>query len=203
MIASSTHAQVAVLLLAVARSRVAEAPSMLDQAMAGGTVLTTTLRHARASGLALTVVTDAIWRVALLCEGVALNQLVTVPAHAGLGDAIAAGVTNRPNADGWLVLPADMPGVAPETLCDLALALRDAPMIYPEYRGQRGQPMGFANELCADLLRLTDGDSVRRLLARFPTRAVRTADPGVLMRVRQSADLAAAEQRTHTLATDS
>lgn len=192
---ASAVAQVAVIVLAVARERAADGKALLAEPMAQGTVLTTTLRHVRASGLPLTMVADAVWREELLVEGVALNELVTLaPEQAALGLAIAAGVTNRPNAAGWLVLPADMPAVAPDTLCRLAKAVHEAPMVYPEHRGQRGQPMGFAGELCADLLRLTDDDSVRRLLARFPTQAVPVPDPGVLVRVRQRAALATAQR---------
>lgn len=197
---SAAATQVAIVLLAVPREREASGAAMLAQPMAGGTVLSATLRHARASGLPLTVVTTGHWRVPLLAQNVALNQLVTLPAEAAsVGKAIAAGVTNRPNAAGWLVLPADMPGVAPETLLALAGALADSPMVYPECRGQRGQPMGFAGELCSDLLRLTDDDSVRRLLARFPVRGVPLADPGVLLRVRHSADLAVAAQHMQAM----
>ncbi|MCA0175014.1 MAG: NTP transferase domain-containing protein [Proteobacteria bacterium] len=192
------EAQVAVIVLAVARERAADGKALLAEPMAQGTVLTTTLRHVRASGLPLTMVADAVWRAELLREGVALNELVTLaPEQAALGLAIAAGVTNRPNVAGWLVLPADMPAVAPDTLRRLAQAVQEAheaPMVYPEHRGQRGQPMGFAGELCADLLRLTDDDSVRRLLARFPTQPVPVPDAGVLVRVRQRAALATAQR---------
>lgn len=192
---ASAEAQVAVIVLAVARERAADGSALLAEPMAGGTVLTTTVRHVRESGLPLTVVANTVWRAALLAAGVALNELVTLTARqTGLGLAIASGVTNRPNAAGWLVLPADMPAVAPDTLRKLARAVGEAPMVYPEHRGQRGQPMGFAGELCADLLRLTDDDSVRRLLARFPTLAVPVPDPGVLVRVRQRAALATAQR---------
>lgn len=187
--------QVAVIVLAVARERAADGTALLAEPMARGTVLTTTLRHVRESGLPLTVVADAIWRAALVNEGVAQNELVLLaPTQTGLGLAIAAGVTNRPNAAGWLVLPADMPAVAPETLRKLAQAVHEATMIYPEHKGQRGQPMGFAGELCADLLRLTDADSVRRLLARFPTLAVPVPDLGVLVRVRRRGALVTAQR---------
>lgn len=198
--------RVAVLLLAASRGRAGAEPDsahLLAAPMAGGTVLSTTLRHVRESGLPLTVVAGAEWRVPLLGADVALNQLVTLSAEPdSLGRAIAAGVTNRPNAVGWLVLPADMPAVAPQTLRTLAAALDDAVMVYPEHRGQRGQPMGFAGELCSDLLRLTDDDSVRRLLARYPTRAVPVPDPGVLLRVRGSGDLATAALHMQTLETN-
>lgn len=75
--------------------------------------------------------------------------------HPGMGDSIAAAVCATPEAAGWLILPADLPLVRPDTLVKVAQALVDpAKAVQPGYRGARGHPVGFAAECRAALLAL-------------------------------------------------
>jgi molybdenum cofactor cytidylyltransferase len=67
-----------------------------------------------------------------------------------MGFSIAAGVGERSGAPGWLVLPGDMPLVQPSTLLAVATALEQYPVVYAQYRGRRGHPVGFAAELYSD-----------------------------------------------------
>jgi len=75
--------------------------------------------------------------------------------HPGMGDSIAAAVRATPDAAGWLILPADLPLVQPDTLAAVAQALV-APMraVQPGYRGARGHPVAFAADCRAALLAL-------------------------------------------------
>lgn len=75
-------------------------------------------------------------------------------ATAGMGDSIACGVRATPQAAGWMVLPADLPLVQPETLRRLAEA-PDRPVVRPVYRGQRGHPVRFSAPLREALLSLS------------------------------------------------
>jgi molybdenum cofactor cytidylyltransferase len=65
--------------------------------------------------------------------------------HPGMGDSIAAAVRATPNAQGWLILPGDLPMIAPQTILAVANALaQGAPAAYPMHAGERGHPVGFA-----------------------------------------------------------
>lgn len=74
-------------------------------------------------------------------------------ATAGMGDSIAAGVRATPAAEGWLILPADLPLVRPETLRRLAEA-SPCPVLAPSFKGQRGHPVRFAASLAGELMAL-------------------------------------------------
>jgi molybdenum cofactor cytidylyltransferase len=65
--------------------------------------------------------------------------------HPGMGDSIAAAVRATLASNGWLILPADLPMIAPETVLAAARCLENgAQAVYPIYQGQRGHPVGFA-----------------------------------------------------------
>src|SRR3954447_23120127 len=64
--------------------------------------------------------------------------------HPGMGDSLAAAVRATADAPGWLVLPADLPLVSPQTLLKVADALRSgAQAAQPIHAGQWGHPVGF------------------------------------------------------------
>lgn len=75
--------------------------------------------------------------------------------HPGMGDSIAAAVRATPDAAGWLVLPADLPLIAPASLQQVAAALARAAVVMPTHGGQRGHPVGFARDCRAALLALS------------------------------------------------
>ncbi|SCK59822.1 molybdenum cofactor cytidylyltransferase [Variovorax sp. HW608] len=96
----------------------------LHAPLAGATVLEHTLAAVRASGLP--------WHL-------------EDAGHPGMGDSIAAAVRATAEAQGWLILPADLPLVQPATLRAVAQALQGAVQAaQPSYRGVRGHPVGFA-----------------------------------------------------------
>lgn len=74
--------------------------------------------------------------------------------HPGMGDSIAAAVRATHNSSGWLVLPADLPLVKPETLQAVAQALARHDVVVPTYQGQRGHPVGFSARCGAELRQL-------------------------------------------------
>lgn len=75
----------------------------------------------------------------------------------GMGDSIAAAVAATPAADGWLILPADLPLIQSATLQAVASALQQHAVVLPLYRGQRGHPVGFAAS-CRQALLALQGD---------------------------------------------
>jgi molybdenum cofactor cytidylyltransferase len=166
----------------------------LEQALGPETVLAATLGHAIESQLQVLVVTTE--RLAVhVRRMVAARDVVIVPEAganeaAGMGHSIAAGVAASSQASAWLVLPGDMPLVRPSSLLAVADALDHSPIAYAQYRGRRGHPVGFGAELYSELAALSGDDGARRIVARFPGVGVELDDPGVLMDVDTTDDLA-------------
>jgi molybdenum cofactor cytidylyltransferase len=191
------NAPATVIVLAAGQaSRFTGAGHKLAQALDGsddaGTVLSVTLRNAIASRLPVLVVTNAEL-APLAYQQVAARDVVVMPPSrgAGMGDSIAAGVSARADASGWLILPADMPRVRPGTILDVAHALPNHAVAYAQYRGRRGHPVGFSAELFSELVALTGDEGARRLIARYPAQAIEVDDPGVLIDIDTVQDLAA------------
>lgn len=156
-------------------------------------VLHLTLRHAIASRLPVLVVTTAEL-APLAQEEVATRDVIVVPSAApvrgrGMGDSIAAGVVARGDAPGWLLLPADMPRVLPATIAAVARGLDGHPVAFAQHQGRRGHPVGFSAEMYSELAGLTGDEGARRLVARYPARAVEVDDPGVLIDIDTTQDL--------------
>jgi len=169
----------------------------LAQPLGSASVLGQTIAHAIESRLPVIVVTtDKL--VVEAARWVARRDLVVLPevgsaggASLGMGYSIAAGVAARPQAAGWLVLPGDMPLVLPSTLVAVAAALTQQPVVYAQYLGRRGHPVGFSAELYSELVQLRGDEGARRVSARYPSIGLELGDPGVLFDIDTAADLAA------------
>lgn len=194
------EARPAVVVLAAGQgSRFRGAGHKLSQPLGGGSVLGTTLRHVLESGLPVVVVTtDALAGVAR--DHVAARDVVLLPPVGapgmlplGMGYSIAVGVSTRPDAGGWLILPGDMPLVRPDSLLAVARALQDHPVAYAQHQGRRGHPVGFGVELYSELAVLHGDEGARRVAARYPAHGVELDDPGILVDIDTQADLARLE----------
>jgi molybdenum cofactor cytidylyltransferase len=85
--------------------------------------------------------------------------------HPGMGDSISAAVRATPDAQGWLILPADLPMISPQTIAVVAQALRSgAHAACPEYAQQRGHPVGFARQYAAELRNLKGNRGAAHIL---------------------------------------
>ena len=159
----------------------------LAQSLASDSVLGLTLAHALATQLpVVVVVTEALAPLARTL--VAARDVVVMPEVGsqpglGMGTSIAAGVGARPQADGWLVLPGDMPLVRPATLLAVARELPCHAIVYAQRAGRRGHPVGFSAELFSELTQLSGDEGARRLVASYPAHGVEVDDPGVLIDV--------------------
>ena len=184
----------AIIVLAAGRgSRFLGTDHKLAQRIGSATVLATTLRHAIATQLPVVVVTTERF-ADLARRGVAARDVVLLPEadsdeRLGMGHSIAAGVAARPDAGGWLVLPADMPLIEPATILTVARELAHHAVVYAQHKGRRGHPVGFATELYSELATLTGDEGARRLVSRYPAVGVEVEDPGVLVDVDTEADL--------------
>ena len=186
-----------VVLAAGAGRRFAGTTPKLASPLGRASVLAHTLEAVLGSGLPLVVVTVAPL-VGLVREVVASRDIVLLPPVGsasreplGAGYSIAAGVTARAQACGWLVLPGDMPRVRPQTLQLMARAVGQgaAPIACAQHLGRAGHPIGLAAEMYNELSRLSGDQGLRRLLARYPSFPVETGDPGVLIDIDSREDL--------------
>lgn len=168
----------------------------LLQPVGGTTVLGSTVSNALETGLPVVVVcTETL--ASEVRSMVAARDIVVLPDLGaqgqvlpfGMGHSIAAGVSASGDAQGWLVLPGDMPLVRARSMLAVADALDDAPVAFAQYRGMRGHPVGFAAELYSELIELHGDEGAKRLVARYPSYGVELDDPGVLVDVDTVDDL--------------
>jgi molybdenum cofactor cytidylyltransferase len=160
-------------------------------------LLTRTLRHAIATQLPVVVVTTPAL-APTVHRLVAARDVVTLPEHdahgrpqpIGMGHSIVAGVSASGAADGWLILPADMPLVRPDTILAVAHGLERYPVCYAQYRGIQGHPVGFGTELYSELMALQGDEGARRIVARYAAQPIGVDDPGVHIDVDTAEDLA-------------
>jgi molybdenum cofactor cytidylyltransferase len=82
-------------------------------------------------------------------------------AEQGMGTSIATGVAATAQAEGWLILPGDLPLIRAGTLLAVAQALQTHPVVVPAHQGQTGHPVGFAAECGPELMALR-GDAGAR-----------------------------------------
>ncbi|MCV2353830.1 nucleotidyltransferase family protein [Paucibacter sp. B2R-40] len=170
----------------------------LDPASASATdtVLAQTLAHVIETGMRVVVVTTQKL-VPLVQPLIAARDVVAIPEFdsqgratpIGMGYSIAAGVEASGDADGWLIVPADMPLLRPASMLAVAAALEHYPVAYAQHHGRRGHPVGFSAELYSELIDLQGDEGARRIVARYPSQAVEVDDPGVLIDVDTVEDL--------------
>ncbi len=76
--------------------------------------------------------------------------------HPTMGDSIATAVRATRDANGWMILPADLPMITPQTLLHIAGVVVDADVAVPMYQGQRGHPVRFS-VACGEALAALQG----------------------------------------------
>jgi molybdenum cofactor cytidylyltransferase len=161
----------------------------LQSLLQGQAVLDRTLAAVTASGLPYQLVTPALVRAFLL------QQAPAEPSERepGMGDSIAAGVAACPDADGWLILPGDLPLVQSSSIQTIAAALRAYPQAAPVFKGQRGHPVGFAAGHAAALMSLRGEQGAGKLLKLATLQLCNVDDPGCVRDVDTTQDLQALE----------
>lgn len=147
--------------------------SKLQALLGGKPVLDHTLAAVRASGLA--------WHV-------------EDAGHPGMGDSIAAGVRATQDAGGWLILPGDLPLVAPASLVAVAAALASHDVVVPFHDGERGHPVGFSARCRDALLALQGPEGAVAVVKAHLAHRLPLADAGIVTDVDTFEQLAAAER---------
>jgi len=146
--------------------------SKLQALVAGRPVIEHTLAAVRASGLP--------WHV-------------EQAQHPGMGDSIAAAVRATRDAKGWLVLPADLPLIRPESLQAVAAALAGHPVVVPFHRGQRAHPVGFDARFRDALLALSGAEGAAAIVRANAPLRLELDDPGIVTDIDTLQDLQRAE----------
>lgn len=113
----------------------------------------------------------------------------------GMGDSIACGVAATPNANGWLILPADLPLIQGRTLLAVAQSLQTHAVVIPRYQGQQGHPVGFAALCKSDLLQLHGDYGARSVVALHEVCRLDVEDEGCVLDVDTLDTLALAQAR--------
>ena len=113
----------------------------------------------------------------------------------GMGDSIACGVAATPDAHGWLILPADLPLIQPNTLLVVAEALQRYAVVVPRYEGQQGHPVGFAPSCREALMQLTGDHGARAVVAQHTVCRLDVDDEGCVLDVDTVEALAMAQAR--------
>jgi molybdenum cofactor cytidylyltransferase len=114
----------------------------------------------------------------------------------GMGDSIARGVAATPDAQGWLVLPADLPMILPSSLHAVADALKGSAAVVQAFVDHTAaHPVGFSTQCCEHLLALHGDAGARSVVQHFKAlghwQALTINDAGALQDVDTVADLAA------------
>jgi molybdenum cofactor cytidylyltransferase len=114
--------------------------------------------------------------------------------HPGMGDSIAAAVRATANACGWLILPGDLPLIQSATLLQVAASLQQYAVVLPQYKGQRGHPVGFGLACRAALLQLQGDKGAASVLKQFCVHELVVHDIGVITDIDTVEDLQRAEK---------
>ena len=112
--------------------------------------------------------------------------------HPGMGDSIAAAVRATANADGWLVLPGDLPLIQAATLHQVAQALQDHPVVVPVFQtqgGPMGHPVGFGRSCGGALLALKGNQGAAPVLRSFVATELIVNDSGTVTDIDTLQDL--------------
>ena len=125
------------------------------------------LRGAVDRVLAVTRPGSAVLRSAL--EAAGCEVMETDRSLDGLGASLAAGVEASADADGWIVMLADMPFIREDTIRAVRSALeKGATIAAPAERasGTRGHPVGFRSGVRQELLALRGDEGARSVIQR-------------------------------------
>ena len=192
---------VVIVLAAGQGSRFGGRAHKLGQTLGNSSVLGEVLRHAVASHLPVVVVTTDMMaeearrtiasRDVLILSAEAPGDAKRAPSW-GIGHSIASGVAARPDASGWLILPADMPLVQAATSGARRAAARPSSGGVCAIPRPPRPPGRLSSPSCTPSSRLQGDEGARRLVARYPAHAVEVDDPGVLIDIDTEADLIAA-----------
>lgn len=118
----------------------------------------------------------------------------------GMGSSIVKGVAIVPNADGYLILPADMPLVKLESVRTIIRAFRPAGIVAPVFDGRRGHPVLFSSRFRNELLQIDPSGGASPVLSANPGAVfeIEVADSGIHEDIDTFEDLQEAQLRINS-----
>ena len=150
-------------------------------------------RNLFAAGLDVTaVVRPGDFPLADMLEQEGCVVTVCREAARGMGASLAHAVAAERGAEGWVVALADMPEITPAAIKSVVAALEEGALIAaPQFRNQRGHPVGFGAALRDELLALDGDQGARAVLERHrdALKLIECDDSGVLYDVDRKADI--------------
>lgn len=138
------------------------------------------------------VISEALQTLTTQLEQLGLRVVINQQAERGMGSSIARGVRASQEATGWLVNLADMPYIKTETLTSLANRLtKGSDIVAPQYKQQRGHPVGFGRDYLNELLALDEDTGARNIVKnnRDKIEFVLTNDKGVIQDIDTPGDI--------------
>jgi molybdenum cofactor cytidylyltransferase len=149
------------------------------------------------TGNALAVVPAGASALRRALAGAGCEILESADTERGLGASLAAGVSDAPRADGWIVTLGDMPLIRPSTFASVRAALEAGALIAaPILRAtqQRGHPVGFSRALAGELTALDGDEGARSVIQRHRKAVVSIPvdDRGIVIDIDTPGDLDAA-----------
>jgi molybdenum cofactor cytidylyltransferase len=114
--------------------------------------------------------------------------------HPGMGDSIAAAVRATAEAPGWLILPADLPLISPDTLRQVALADPMQTVVVPVYEGQRGHPVRFIKSCGPQLMKLAGHQGAAQIVRAHQAIEIAVTDIGCVTDIDTVTDLQQAQR---------
>ncbi len=114
--------------------------------------------------------------------------------HPGMGDSIAAAVRATSEAASWLILPADLPLVRPDTLRCIAHAPNAQTVVRPVYQGRQGHPVRFHRDCGEALMALGGETGAASVVRQHRLWSVEVDDPGCVTDIDTPEDLERAWQ---------
>jgi molybdenum cofactor cytidylyltransferase len=111
-----------------------------------------------------------------------------------MGDSIAAAVRATPDADGWLILPADLPLVQAQTLQRIAQVDAAHRVVVPCFEGQGGHPVRFAASCGPALMDLLGNQGAALIVKALGAIKIEIDDAGCVTDIDTVQDLERAQQ---------
>ncbi|MEN7431052.1 nucleotidyltransferase family protein [Chromobacterium sp. TRC.1.1.SA] len=127
-----------------------------------------------------------------LCGRLGLQPLACRLNRGGIGHSLAcaaAWALGLPDCRGLVLGLADMPGVRPHTVSQVAAALAHGQLVLPCYQGRAGHPRGLPADCLPGLLDLRGDAGARDILDWNGALRLELDDPGVLLDIDQPEDL--------------
>jgi len=112
----------------------------------------------------------------------------------GMGVSLAHAIAQTRDAAGWVVALADMPRIRPQTIQNVADAVRAGALIAaPQFQGERGHPVGFSASLRDELLACHGDEGARAVIRRHHAEIqwLEVDDRGVVFDIDRREDLPA------------